>query len=233
MHERDAAALAFSPAAAPHQPGWTSSLCAAYRRGMKPPVDFYFDFSSPYSYIASEWIEALAARHGRTVRWHAMLLGVTFQAAGLKSPISFPLKREYSQHDFARSARFEGVPLQMPARFPLSTQNAARVFWWLQEDDPARAAAWARAGLRAVFARGVLIDEMPALREVASACGIDADTAQAVCGEMRWKERLRLANEQAIAAGVFGAPFFIVDGEPFWGNDRRPQIERWLESGPF
>ena len=44
-----------------------------------------------------------------------------------------------------------------------------------------------------------------------------------------WKARLKAENEAAIAAGVFGAPFFVVDGEPFWGNDRRPQIERWLE----
>jgi 2-hydroxychromene-2-carboxylate isomerase len=48
-----------------------------------------------------------------------------------------------------------------------------------------------------------------------------------------WKARLKRANDEAIAAGVFGAPFFMVDGEPFWGNDRRPQIERWLASGPF
>ena len=53
------------------------------------PIDFYFDFSSPYSYIASEWIEALAARHARTVRWRAMLLGATFQAAELKSPVAY------------------------------------------------------------------------------------------------------------------------------------------------
>ena len=75
------------------------------------PIDFYFDFSSPYSYIASEWIEALAARHGRTVSWNAILLGVTFQAAELKSPVSHPIKREYSMLDFERSARFAGVPL--------------------------------------------------------------------------------------------------------------------------
>jgi 2-hydroxychromene-2-carboxylate isomerase len=63
---------------------------------VKTPIDFFFDFSSPYSYIASEWVEALAARHGRTVRWQAILLGVTFQAAELKSPVAYPIKREYS-----------------------------------------------------------------------------------------------------------------------------------------
>ncbi|MFN3296986.1 2-hydroxychromene-2-carboxylate isomerase, partial [Caldimonas sp.] len=117
----------------------------------KPPIDFYFDFSSPYSYIASEWIEALAARHGRTVRWHAVLLGVSFQAAELRPPVNHPIKREYVLRDFARSARFEGVPYTQPEAFPIPTQNAARVFWWLHDSDPARAVAWARACLRAYF----------------------------------------------------------------------------------
>ena len=116
---------------------------------MSHPIHFWFDFSSPYSYIVNEWIDALAARHGRTVARHAMLLGVTFQAAELKSPVAHPLKREYSMRDFARSARFEGLPLEMPADFPLPTQNAARIFWWQHDTVSAEAAAdWARAADR-------------------------------------------------------------------------------------
>lgn len=196
-------------------------------------VDFWFDFSSPYSYIASEWIEALAARHGRTVRWHAILLGATFQAARLEPPVAFPLKREYSLHDFARSARFEGVPYRTPARFPVATQNAARLFWWLHESDPARAVAWAHLGLRAYFARGVQLDDAAALRTLAAEFGIEAEQVDRVCADARIKQRLKDANDEAIALGIFGAPFFVVDGEPFWGNDRKPQIERWLGQGPF
>ncbi|MFN3415070.1 MAG: 2-hydroxychromene-2-carboxylate isomerase [Caldimonas sp.] len=199
----------------------------------KPPIDFYFDFSSPYSYIASEWIEALAARHGRTVRWHAVLLGVTFQAAELRPPVAHPLKREYVLRDFARSARFEGVPYTQPAVFPIPTQNAARVFWWLHDGDPARAVAWARAGLRAYFARGVDLSDVQALKGLASQFGLDADQAEAVWNDPVWKERLKHANEAAVAAGMFGAPYIVVDGEPFWGNDRKAQIERWLSQGPF
>ena len=52
-------------------------------------------------------------------------------------------------------------------------------------------------------------------------------------GDPDWKAHLKDANDAAIARGVFGAPFFMIDGEPFWGNDRRAQIERWLEKGPF
>lgn len=199
-----------------------------------PSIDFYFDFSSPYSYIANEWIDALAARHGRTVRRHAILLGVTFQAAELRSPVSYPIKREYSLRDFARSARYEGVPFVMPDPFPIPTHNAARVYWWLHDTrGAAEAAQWTRSAFRAFFVRGIPLNDPPALKALAADSGLDADAAEAAWNDPAWKERLKRANEQAIAAGVFGAPFFIVDGEPFWGNDRKPQIERVLTSGPF
>jgi 2-hydroxychromene-2-carboxylate isomerase len=198
------------------------------------PIDFWFDFSSPYSYIASEWIDALAARHGRTVRRHAILLGATFQAAELKSPVSYPIKREYSLHDFARSARFHGLAYTLPPVFPIPTQNAARVFWWLADTQgDAAASNWAREGLRAVFTRGVALHEPAALKAFAAEQGLEADAAEAVWNDAAWKARLKRANDEAVAAGVFGAPFFRIDGEPFWGNDRQPQMERWLAQGPF
>ena len=201
--------------------------------GTPRPIDFYFDFSSPYSYIASEWIEALAARHGRLVSWRAILLGATFQAAELKSPVSYPLKREYSMLDFERSARFAGVPLKMPEKFPIPTQNAARIFWWLNAEDETRAVAWARHCLRALFARGVDLSDAEQLKALSAEFGIDAVQAESVWNDPQWKARLKAANDAAIALGVFGAPFFVIDGEPFWGNDRRAQIERWLDKGPF
>lgn len=197
------------------------------------PIDFYFDFSSPYSYVASEWIEALAARHGRTVDWKAILLGVTFQAAELKSPVFYPIKREYAFRDVERSARFEGVPLSIPPKFPVATQNAARVFWYLKSTDAARAADWAHFGLRAYFARGVDPSDGAVLGALAQEFGLAPGVAESVWSDPHWKLRLKQENDAAIAAGVFGAPYFVVDGEPFWGNDRRSQIERWLEQGPF
>jgi len=196
-------------------------------------IEFWFDFSSPYSYIASEWIEALAARHGRTVNWHAILLGATFQITGLATPVSFPLKRDYTMLDFERSARFAGVPLAMPEVFPIATQNVARIFWWLSAQDEARARQWARHALRAYFTRGVDLSDNRRLDALADEFGLAPGQAESIWSDAVWKARLRAANDAAIAAGVFGAPFFMVDGEPFWGNDRRAQIERWLDKGPF
>ena len=201
---------------------------------MSAPIDFWFDFSSPYSYIANEWIDALAARHGRTVRRHAILLGVTFQAAQLKSPVAYPLKGEYSMRDFARSARFEGLPYALPPEFPLPTQNAARIFWWQHDSvSPQAAADWSRAAFRAVFTRGVVISDGAALRALAGESGLDARAAEAAWNHPHWKARLKSVCDAAIAAGMFGAPWIVVDGEPFWGNDRKPQVERWLSQGPF
>ena len=201
---------------------------------MIKPVDFYFDFSSPYSYIADAWIDALAARHGRSVQRHAILLGATFQAAELRPPVAHPVKGAYSLHDFARSARFAGLPYVPPPVFPIPTQNAARLFWWLADTrGSAAAAAWARAGLQAVFTRGVALHEPGALKVFAAEQGLDGDEAERVWSDPAWKERLKRANVEAIAAGVFGAPYFVIDGEPFWGNDRQAQIERWLANGPF
>ena len=196
------------------------------------PIAFYFDFSSPYSYIASEWIEALAARHARTVRWHAILLGVTFQAAELRSPVArsdqarilvprlraLGALRRRAAHQSRRS--FRSRRRTRRASSAGSTPATA-----------ARATGWARHCLRAYFARGVDLSDAAALKALAADFGLDANEAEAVWSDAQWKLRLKSVNEAAIAAGVFGAPFFIIDGEPFWGNDRRPQIERWLARG--
>src|SRR5215831_19244283 len=71
-------------------------------------IDFYFDFSSPYGFLASQKIEALAQKHGRAVDWHPVLLGVIFKETAMAPLTAIPLKGDYSRRDFARSARFHG-----------------------------------------------------------------------------------------------------------------------------
>jgi 2-hydroxychromene-2-carboxylate isomerase len=197
------------------------------------PIEFYFDFTSAYSYIASEWIEALAARHRRTVDWRAIHLGETGEICAPATAVASPLEREYTLLDVERSARFAGVPLKMPRQFPLDTQKAALIFWWLHASDSSRARDWARHGLRALFARGVDLSNPAELQGLAAEFGLDPSQGPDVWSDPGWTSALKSANDAAVALGVFGVPFFIVDGEPFWGNDRRPQIERWLEKGPF
>ncbi|HMV19453.1 MAG TPA: 2-hydroxychromene-2-carboxylate isomerase, partial [Rhodocyclaceae bacterium] len=147
---------------------------------LKAPLDFYFDFSSPYGYLAAEKIDALAAAHGRSVLWHPILLGVTFKATGLAPLPAIPLKGEYSLRDIARSARFLGVPYRKPTVFPIPTQHAARAFLWLNDRDPQQARAFGLAAYRAYFTEDVNISDLAAVLEIAAAQGVDRDALSAV-----------------------------------------------------
>ena len=192
---------------------------------MKAPIDFYFDFSSPYGYLASTKIDALAAKHGRTVLWRPMLLGAAFKATGGAPLPTIPLKGEYSKRDFQRSARFYGIPYNPPDPFPVSTVAACRAFYSL--DDPKNRRELAAALFRAYFVEGVNIGEAANVLKIAGELKLKPDIeSQSV------KDRTRAEVDAALAQGVFGSPYIIVDGEPFWGVDRFEQIERWLR-GPF
>jgi 2-hydroxychromene-2-carboxylate isomerase len=200
---------------------------------MATPIEFYFDFSSPYSYLASEVIEPLAARYGREVEYKPMLLGIAFKVSGMRPLPDIPLKGEYSKRDFERSARFAAVPFVLPEPFPISTVSAARALIWLSDTDGARARAFVHAAFRAYFRAGRNISETSVLADVLRQAGADPDQALAAIQQADIKERLKAAVDAALARGVFGAPFLFVDGEPFWGHDRLQQVERWLATGPF
>jgi 2-hydroxychromene-2-carboxylate isomerase len=199
---------------------------------MPSSLDFYFDFSSPYGYIASEKIEALAARHGRRVDWHPILLGIVFKQTGAAPLTELPLKGTYAKRDFTRSAKFHGVDrFRLPSRFPIATQAPARIVLWLQTLDAALAVAAVHGFYRAFFGADIDISEPENALTVAVSCGVDGAAARAAIADPAIKDALRRANDQAIAAGVFGSPFIVVDGEPFWGVDRLDQLERWLTTG--
>jgi len=201
---------------------------------MAAPIDFYFDFSSPYGFLAAQEVDALAARHGRTVDWHPMLLGVVFKQTGMAPLTGIPLKGEYSKRDFARSARFHGIAeFRMPSRFPIASQAPARIVLWLKAQDRALAVRVAKALFHAYFREDVDISDADAAAAIAAREGVDAAAARAAIDDPAVKDALKREVEQAIGRGVFGSPFIIVDGEPFWGLDRFDQIERWLATGGF
>jgi len=191
---------------------------------VKPPIDFYFDFSSPYGYLASQKIEPLAARNGRAVKWRPMLLGAAFKATGSGPLPSIPLKGDYAKRDFLRSARFHGVQFRLPAPFPVSTVSACRAFYATPEE---KQVPLARALYRAYFVDNVNIGEADNVLKIAATLGLKPDiNAQEI------KDKTRAAVDAALAKGVFGSPYIVVDGEPFWGIDRFDQLERWLRE-PF
>jgi 2-hydroxychromene-2-carboxylate isomerase len=201
---------------------------------MSAPILFYFDFSSPYGFMASQRIEALAAWHGRSVEWRPMLLGVAFKQTGSAPLTEIPLKGDYARRDFERSARFHGIEgFRFPSRFPIPTQAAGRIVTWVRREKPQAAAAVAGALYRAYFVDDRDISSPDIAADVAGEAGMDRDAARAALDDPAIKDAFRRDVEAAIAQGVFGSPYVIVDGEPFWGFDRFDQIDRWLATGGF
>ena len=201
---------------------------------MKAPVEFWFDFVSPYAYIAAQSIEQLAARHGREVSWKPMLLGAVFKVTG-SSPLTMrpPQMSDYFKHDFLRSARYAGVPFVLPELFPIATQNTSRVCLWLQDTAPQRVGEFVRQVTRAYFSGPAALNDTGWLATQITAMGLDGAAAAAACEDTHYKQALKAQCEQAIEKGIFGAPWIIVDDESFWGNDRLPQVEHWLAQGGF
>ncbi len=197
------------------------------------PLRFHFDFISPYGYFASLRIEALAARHGRTVDWNVMLLGVSvMKVMGLKPLLDTPLKGPYSERDVRRYAREHGLVMaRQPGDPVMNPLPCARAFAWVKQHHPAHAAALAHAIYAAYWGEGRDLGDPASLRGLTLPAGLSADAvAEAAAGDEA-AALLRAMVNASLEAGVFGSPTVVVDGEPFWGVDKLDQVERWLTRG--
>lgn len=192
-------------------------------------VDFHFDFSSPYGFLAAMHIErALQRGRYRRLTWRPFLLGAVYSRFS-QSPLEHPLKRRYVlEIDAPRVARRHGIALKVPAGFPEHSLPAARVFYWIEARAPEKAAEFAKEAYRQYWIEGhSTADPMIAI-EAATMLGFDRRRVTEGLQESLVKLRVVTENEQAIANGVFGSPFIRVDDEPFWGNDRLDDVAERL-----
>lgn len=194
------------------------------------PIEFWFDFASGYAYFAALEIDELAERHGRTVVWRPFTLGAAFKVTGAQGLSRTPLKREYARRDWQRLARLKGVPFRPPENHPKTGLPAIRAFYDLERRDAGMAAALAKRIIIGYFQNGLDTDDPNAIATVGASLGIDRDTVLAGIADPEVKIIARQQGEQAVARGVFGSPWIFVDDEPFWGSDRLPMVERWLEA---
>ena len=198
---------------------------------MSSAIDFYFDFYSPYGYLASLRIDELAARYGREVIWRPFLLGPAFAATGHGPLLDTPLMGDYAARDFARSARLQGAAFKLPEEFPKAALAPSRAYYWLFDDQPDLARRLAKAVYRATFEQGRDGTQPELVAELAQPLGIDKETLLAAITTAEVKERLKQETRATLERGVFGSPFIFVGDEPFWGNDRLEQVEHWLQTG--
>jgi 2-hydroxychromene-2-carboxylate isomerase len=197
----------------------------------KTPIEFWFDFSSPYGYLTHYRIDAIAAEFGREVLWRPYLLGVVFKSSGQSPLVSQPMRGPYHVKDMQRAARKLKVPVVLPEGFPMATIAAGRAFYWQEQSDPRKARDLAKALYRAAFAQGRNITTTEVVADVGKEIGIDPAALITGIGAPAAKERLKVETDIAIARGIFGSPFILIDDEPFWGNDRLDDVREWLKTG--
>lgn len=197
-----------------------------------PALDFYFDFISPYGWIGAERVGPLARRFGRTVEWHPILLKMTVvEAMGLPPPLLTPLKGAYMRRDIERCLRFHNLHLSPDARFGFSPLKAARAVLWAQAEAPDRVEPLVLSLYRAHWSQGRDISITDTVLDSAEAVGLCRRAAADALDSDRFRDAPKAATTQAMAAGIFGSPTLVIDGEPFWGADRLPMAESWLETG--
>ncbi len=191
-----------------------------------PAFEFFYDFTSPYSYLASTRVEALAARTGASLRWRPFLLGGVLKATGNRAPIEIPAKGRYMLLDLDRWVRRLGVPFRFPAVFPIPSILALRAA--LAADKEGLLVPLTQAVFRAVWVEDRPIGKPEELAPVLTAAGLPGPRlVEAAPGE---KEALARQTQEAVDRGAFGAPTFFVGQELFLGNDRMDFLEEALRA---
>ena len=180
-------------------------------------MEFYFDFISPYAYLAAERVEELAERNGRALQWRPILLSALLNHNHQRGPAEIPDKRLYTFKNVLRLSHDHGLPLRPPPAHPFNPLLPLRVCTARPE------ASLILSIYRACWGQGRAIDSAEALADL-----VDAQTlVQAQSPEN--KQKLKDTTEQALRKGVFGVPTVVVDDEVFWGFDSFPHLERFLQ----
>lgn len=195
---------------------------------MAKTLEYFFDFVSPYSYLADSQVPDLIERTGAELVYRPMFLGGLMAATGNSPPATVPAKGKYMTADIGRWLERYGLPFAFNPHFPANTISAMRASLVVLEEEPARFPDFKRKLFEAMWVDAVDLGDAPALRSVIAAAGFDADHLLARCSEPEIKAHLKANTDEAASRGAFGAPTFFVGEEMFFGNDRLDFLEEAL-----
>lgn len=196
-----------------------------------PRLEFFFDCSSPWTYLAFENLQKLCARRELDVVYRPILVGGVFNAVNPSvyenraNPV--PAKSRYYQKDLQDWARHTGVTIGQPRVFPVNSVKAMRGAFVAIEEGCI--VPYARRVFHRYWGELEDISQDAVLRDIVVACGMDVDAWFEKIGSAQYKERLRLNTDELVNRGGFGSPTFFLDGtDMYFGNDRLVLIESRL-----
>jgi 2-hydroxychromene-2-carboxylate isomerase len=197
-------------------------------------LEFFFDCSSPWTYLAFHNIQPLAKEMGEEIVWRPILVGGIFNSVNpsvyesRKTPV--PLKARYMLKDLGDWTRSAGLAIKMPPRvFPVNSVKAMRGCLWLLRDDPDKMVPFATAVFEAYWGRDLDISMDAVLHELCQSVGLDPDAFFAAIAEPAIKDQLKANTDEVMARGGFGSPTIFVDTtDMYFGNDRLPLVREAL-----
>jgi len=194
----------------------------------EPSIEFFFDCSSPWTYLAFHNIQPLAAELKTTVRWRPFLVGGVFNTinpsvyASRERPV--PAKAAYMRKDLADWARSAGLEIRFPPSvFPVNSVKAMRACILLEPEG--KLVPFATAVFEAYWGEDKDISQDAVLAEICARIGVDAKHLLAGIGEQKIKDQLKANTDEVIRRGGFGSPTIFVGGDDmYFGNDRLPLV---------
>jgi 2-hydroxychromene-2-carboxylate isomerase len=197
---------------------------------MSQAVEFYFDVGSPAAYLAWTQLPKIARETGSEIEYRPFLLGGVFQATGNRSPMEVPAKGQYMQDDLQRFAARYGVPFRHNPHFPINTLMLMRGALGLQMRESARMVPFVDAVFRAIWVDAKNMNDPATVAGVLQQAGFAPDRLLALTADPAVKDQLKVATQEAVSRGVFGAPTFFVGKQMFWGQDRLDFVKEALQS---
>lgn len=192
-------------------------------------IDYYFATISPYTYLAGGGLEEIAAKHGATITYKPLdIMGLFARSGGTAPKDRHPNRTQYRAQDLVRSAKKLGVPFNLqPAHWPTNMAPSSYAIIAAQSAGGGDLAALVQGFLRACWVEEKDISQDDVIKDCLTAAGFDPSLADS--GLLMGAETYARNLDEAIDAGAFGAPFYVVDGkEGFWGRDRLEDLDLHL-----
>lgn len=196
---------------------------------MSKRITYYLSLVSPWTYLGHARLGEIASRHGAAIDYVPITLNAIFpKTGGLPLPKRSPERQAYRLAELRRWPRLLGVPLNVePKHFPTDDRPAARLALTAKAQGH-NIAQLTLAILRACWVEERSVGDLATLREIADDCGLDGQTLLQESEAEAGQQRLDAACKQALAAGCFGSPWYDLEGESFWGQDRLELLEKTL-----
>jgi 2-hydroxychromene-2-carboxylate isomerase len=185
---------------------------------MIKPFEFYFDFASPYSFLAHKKIRKIEKENSIRIKYMPILLGGLFNLSGIKANADIPIKAKYMIKDCKLWAEKNNISFKFNNYFPIKTLNLMRCVLVAERKDFTQ--MFINKIFDAIWRDGINLNDSLIIEKLLKNLDLNPKTFLVEASDIKIKEELKIRTNDAYKKGIFGAPSFLVNNKIFWGQDR-------------